>query len=62
MRLCRSPHNTRASESHYADTQRDWHETGRTSPSLSPKRIIALIVVSRDELCCSTVSSDELRC
>jgi hypothetical protein len=37
-------------------------ETGRTSPSLSPKRIIALIVVSRDELCCSTVSSDELRC
>jgi hypothetical protein len=47
MRLCRSPHNTRASESHYADTQRDWPdiavaiaEAHHRSHSRQPRRAL----------------------
>ena len=47
MRLCRSPHNTRSSESHYADTQRDWPdiavaiaEAHHRSHSRQPRRAL----------------------
>jgi hypothetical protein len=47
MWLCRSPHNTRASESQYAYTQRDWPdfsvaiaEAHRRSHSRQPRRAL----------------------